>query len=166
MKKGLQPAISPDSSIIILGTMPGERSIALQQYYGNPGNKFWTILFTIFNRPVSYDYADRLTLLKENKIALWNVLRECERKGSSDSNIKNEIPNDFSWLHNNYPQISYVFFESKAAAKYFEKHCKRRAGIRYHTLPSTSGLNARTTLAEKLEAWSVLKLVVNTITTI
>lgn len=156
MKKGLPPIIDHESKILILGTMPGERSIALQQYYGNKGNNFWKILFTVFQTPFSQVYEDRLRLLAAQHIALWNVLASCERVGSADHAIRNEQPNDLDWLHENYPGISHVFFESKAAEKYFRKHCIQRPGITYDILPSTSGLNAGIPYAEKLSLWKKL----------
>jgi len=93
-RKALLPIIEKSSRILILGTMPGEQSIAKQQYYGNPSNQFWKILFTIFNEDFSLSYEDRKALLSKHKIALWNVLASCQRQGSSDAKIIEEVPND------------------------------------------------------------------------
>lgn len=155
-KTALKPLVDDSSRILILGTMPGEQSIAKQQYYGNNGNHFWKILFTIFNENFSTSYDDRKAFLKKHQIALWNVLGSCKREGSSDSKITNEVVNDFTGLHNKYPNIKYIFFESKAAAKYFNKYVTPQNDISYHTLPSTSGLNASISLAQKVESWKVL----------
>jgi len=133
--------------------MPGERSIAMQQYYGNRGNRFWRILFMVFNTPFSNVYQDRITLLHNYHIALWNVLACCEREGSADHAICNELPNDFAWLHKTYPGITHIFFESKAAEKYFSKHCRYQPDIHYDVLPSTSGLNAGISFEDKLIRW-------------
>ena len=153
MKYALPPLVHPDSKILIMGTMPGEKSIALQQYYGNRGNHFWKILLSVFNQPFTTDYNDRKAFLKEFKIALWNVLSHCEREGSQDNKIKNETVNDLSTFHSQYPDIRYVFFESKAAAKFFDKYATPQLGIIYTTLPSTSGLNAAKSFDEKLSEW-------------
>lgn len=136
--------------------MPGEQSIARQQYYGNKGNHFWKIIFMIFDKKYSESYDDRKELLKANGIALWNVLASCMREGSSDSKIKNEIVNDFENLHIKYPNIRHVFFESKSAAKFFYKYTKPYITINYHILPSTSGLNAGLSLVQKIEMWREL----------
>jgi len=136
--------------------MPGERSIALQQYYGNKGNHFWKILFSIFNATFSTDYEARTRLLREKRIALWNVLSHCEREGSADNAIRNEQPNDFDSLHEKYPEITTIFFESKSAEKYFRKHCSFKDGITYRKLPSTSGLNAGVPYEKKLDEWKYL----------
>lgn len=156
MKHGLRPIISNTSTALILGTMPGERSIALQQYYGNKGNHFWKILFTIFCEPFSTDYEVRKSLLHRHGIALWNVLKSCKREGSSDRAIQNEQPNNLDALHDGYTNIKYVFFESKSAETYFLKYNKKRAFVSYAVLPSTSGLNARFTFQQKLVQWAVV----------
>lgn len=161
-KKALQPLIDDSSRILILGTMPGDQSIAKQQYYGNNGNLFWKILFTIFNENFSISYEDRKALLKKHHIALWNVLSSCKREGSSDSKITNETVNDFINLHIKYPNIKHVFFESKSAAKFFHKYSTSHPDISYFTLPSTSGLYAGISLSEKIENWKILAEVVRT----
>lgn len=73
----------PVSKVLILGTMPGVRSLQLQQYYGHSGNHFWRLLFALFNQPFSTDYQARVNLLLQHKIALWDVLSHCEREGGS-----------------------------------------------------------------------------------
>lgn len=156
MKYALPPLVNPDSKILILGTMPGERSIALQQYYGNRGNQFWRILFRVFDEPFSVAYAERTDLLRRHQVALWNVLAGCEREGSSDSKIRNEIPNDFNVFHANWPGISHVFFESIAAKKYYDRYIGSVPGIQYQILPSTSGLYAAMSLEQKLLAWQAI----------
>lgn len=156
IKKALHPFVDNSSRILILGTMPGDQSIAKQQYYGNKGNRFWKIIFTIFNENYSTIYEDRKALLKKHKIALWNVLASCTREGSSDSKITNETINNFADFHIRYPNIKYVFFESKSAAKFYHKYLERKDDITYCILPSTSGLNAGIPFAQKVEMWQIV----------
>lgn len=153
MKKAFEPIIYPDSKILILGTMPGEKSLQLQQYYGNRGNQFWKLMFEVCKQPFSLNYQDRIALLKRNRIALWDVLQFCEREGSLDSNIKAEQPNDFESFYIENPTIKYVFFSSKNAAKYYDKYTGRKPNRIYATLPSPSGANATKTFKEKLMIW-------------
>lgn len=153
MKKAFEPFVDKYSKILILGTMPGEKSLELQQYYGNRGNHFWKIMFEIFGKPLSHDYAERLQLLKENKIALWDVLQYCEREGSLDSNIKNEMPNNFEFFYSEYPSIKAIFFSSKNAMVYYDKYVGREQHLDYYVLPSPSGANATKSFAQKLEEW-------------
>ncbi len=156
LKKALHPLIDNSTVILIMGTMAGEQSIAKQQYYANRGNLFWKILFSVFGEEFSASYEDRIALVKKYNIGLWNVLQSCKREGSSDATITEETINDFESLHKQFPNIKYVFFESKAAAKYFQKHTIPQEGITYMTLPSTSGLNAGLTTAEKTAQWKVV----------
>ncbi|WP_035692225.1 DNA-deoxyinosine glycosylase [Flavobacterium sp. F52] len=155
-KHALPPLIDNSTIILIMGTMAGEQSIAKQEYYANRGNLFWKILFAIFEEEFSTSYEDRKALVKKYNIGLWNVLKSCKREGSSDAKITEETINDFENLHKQFPNIKYVFFESKAAAKYFHKLTVPQDGITYTTLPSTSGLNAGLTTAEKMEQWKVV----------
>lgn len=154
MKRAFPPFINPDSKILILGTMPGEKSLQLGEYYGNRGNQFWRILFTMLDREFTIDYARKLNLLRQHRIAVWDVLQFCDREGSLDSNIKNESANDFDTFYKLYPQITHVFFSSKNAAAYYDKYVGRREGITYEVLPSPSGANATKSFAEKLEEWT------------
>jgi len=153
MKKAFEPIVSPDSKILILGTMPGEKSLLLQEYYGNKGNQFWRLLFSVYNFEPETNYLDKIKFLKEKNIALWDVLQYCEREGSLDSNIKNEVANDFKSFYSKYPLINKVFFSSKNAAAYYNKYVGCREDIEYNVLPSPSGANATMSFAQKLEVW-------------
>ena len=156
LKTSLQPIVDDQRTVLILGTMPGEKSIALQQYYGNRGNHFWKILFTVLGEDFTTDYEIRKAVLSKHKIGLWNVLMHCQRKGSQDSAIMNERANDFESFFSIFPNIKYVFFESKGAARFYKKYASEKQGVVYTTLPSTSGLNAGLSYAEKLMEWQQL----------
>lgn len=156
MKKAFEPLANQNSKIIILGTMPGEKSLELQEYYGNKGNSFWKLLFTLFDQPLPETFAEKKQLLIENDIALWDVLEFCERTGSLDSNIKNEVPNDFESFHKKYPNIKHVFFSSKNASNYYDKYIGRKSDLKYTILPSPSGANASKSFLQKLSEWEAI----------
>lgn len=156
MKKAFLPLIDQNSKILILGTMPGEKSLELQEYYGNRGNSFWKLLFNLFGQRLPENYAEKKQLLIENDIALWDVLEFCERTGSLDSNIKNEKANDFKSFYKKYPNIKHVFFSSKNASNYYDKYVGRRSDIPYTILPSPSGANASKSFLQKLEEWKAI----------
>lgn len=153
MKKAFDPIVTTSSRLLILGTMPGEKSLEISEYYGNRGNHFWRLLFTVLGEEFSFNYPDRLALLYKHNIALWDVLSSCEREGSLDNNIKNEVPNDFDYLYDLYPNITSVYFSSKNAEKYYRKYVGLREGIYYDTLPSPSGAYASKLYSEKLKEW-------------
>jgi hypoxanthine-DNA glycosylase len=157
MKFAFPPIADANSKILILGTMPGERSLHLQQYYGNRQNHFWKLLYTILGETFEDDYGKRVALLKKYDIALWDVLAGCYREGSLDSNIKNALPNDFDSFYRACPNIRTVFFSSKAAENFYIKMIGKRADIEYIVLPSPSGANASMSFAQKLEKWSIIR---------
>ncbi len=133
------PLINDQSKIIILGSMPGEESLKKNQYYGNPKNQFWKIIYTLFNTDPESEYEDRLLFLLKNKIALWDVIRTCNRKGSLDSDIKAEKVNDFEKLFNNYPAVERIYFNGKKAAEiYGRKIGSLLQNLDPAVLPSTS----------------------------
>lgn len=156
MKIAFPPIVDPESRILILGTMPGIRSLELQQYYGHPGNHFWKILFRLFDEPFTTEYARRIELLHRHRIALWDVLSHCEGEGSADTAIVNEIANDFDAFYAAHPHIRHTFFDSRHAEKFYDKHVGRRPDVVYGMLPSPSGAYARLSLDEKVEQWKVI----------
>lgn len=147
------PIVFNDSKILILGSVPGVKSLEMQEYYAHPQNKFWKILFEIFNENFTTDYAEKLTFLKRNKIALWDVIDSCERVGSLDTKIKNEEQNDILQLLKEYPNIKAVFCNGGKSFKNLNKILGKKIEIPIHLLPSTSPLHT-ISFEKKLEAWS------------
>jgi len=153
------PISTADPTILILGTMPGTKSLEIQQYYGHPQNNFWRFMFEILNEDFSKDYDARKALLIKNKIALWDVLQYCERIGSLDSAIKNEITNDFEQFLKQHPTIKTIFFNGQKAATFFKKHVSLKNNKDYNliTLPSTSPANASKPFETKLNEWKIIR---------
>ena len=151
------PISSTESNILILGTMPGTKSLELNQYYGHNQNNFWKFLFTIYNEELSNDYETRKNLLLKNKIALWDVLQYCDRIGSLDSAIKNEIANDFETFLEKHPNIKTILFNGQKAAAFFKKYVHLKNSYHLITLPSTSPANASKTSEFKLKEWNVIR---------
>lgn len=157
MKKySFSPISNPNAIILILGTMPSVQSLAVSQYYGNPRNAFWKILFTLFNVPFSTDYGQRKSLLLDNRIALWDVLEVCLREGSLDSAIEQEVPNDFNSFLKTHPNIKHIYFNGQKAAAYFKQYIKLENEYHLTTLPSTSPAHAGKSFEAKLKEWSVI----------
>lgn len=152
------PSISnKESKILVLGTMPGIVSLEVNQYYGHPRNAFWKLLFMLFEQPFSMDYEVRKKLALTNGIAIWDVLQACERKGSLDSAIKQEIPNDFELFFKEHPNIECIVFNGQKAAQFFKKYVKGADGYKQITVPSTSPANAGIAWEQKLKEWEVLR---------
>jgi hypoxanthine-DNA glycosylase len=160
--QGLPPIIDENSRFLILGTFPSVISLEKQEYYANPANQFWKIMFRIWNTPFSQEYEKRLQLLAANRIALWDVLSQCERSGSSDNKIRNERPNDLKALIRQYPNITHLLFNGNKPLEFFVKH-KLSEGrlVPVPPFPSTSPANTHLSLAEKIVRWSTINVAMN-----
>ncbi|HEU0234157.1 MAG TPA: DNA-deoxyinosine glycosylase [Gallionella sp.] len=155
------PIENADARILILGSMPGDASLRARQYYAHPRNLFWRIMGELLDTDPASPYDRRIQALKSARIALWDVLRSCRRKGSLDSNIDQEslVPNDFAAFFRCHPKITHVFFNGAKAEEYYRKHVLPAAGIEtieYLRLPSTSPANASISYERKLESWRVI----------
>lgn len=154
MKKfSFPPIVNENAKVLILGTMPGEKSLKLNQYYANPTNQFWKIIYSITNAEFILNYRDKTEMLLNNRIAIWDVLMHCEREGSLDQNISDEAPNDFKSFFLQYPHIEAVFFNGGKAANLFEKYRLQDHLKKYITLPSTSSANTSLNLEGKTSIW-------------
>jgi hypoxanthine-DNA glycosylase len=148
------PFINHHTEILILGTMPGSASLEKQEYYAHPRNHFWKIIYTLFDSmPVTAIFNDKIKLLQINRIGLWDVLENCERKGSLDIHIKNQTENDFESLFQEFPGISKIVFNGKESHRYFSKKFGQMEGITYYVMPSTSPSNTMS-FENKLQIWS------------
>ncbi len=150
------PIVTKESKILILGSVPGMQSLEKQQYYGHPQNKFWQIMFALFNEEFSTDYEARISLLNINLIALWDTIESCERKGSLDSDIKNEEVNKISELLETHSNISAIFCNGQKSYKNLEKIFNKNFPMLVFAMPSTSPAYAGMPFEKKLEAWSVI----------
>jgi double-stranded uracil-DNA glycosylase len=149
---GLPPIIDRRTQILILGSFPGEASLAAQQYYGHPRNQFWPLLSAVLEEDlVALDYAQRVQRLLAHRIGLWDVIAACERSGSLDSAIRNPQHNDFSALKSTSPRLARICFNGKTAGKFEPRFAQ--AGFATLVLPSSSPANAQWSFTEKLAAW-------------
>lgn len=150
------PFANSQTEILILGTMPGIASLEKQEYYAHPRNNFWKIIYTLLNSlPIAENFEEKISLLQNHKIGLWDVLENCERKGSLDIHIKNHKENDFEMLLEEFSGITKIVFNGKESHKYFFKKFGQIKGITYYVMPSTSPANT-ISFEKKLEIWSII----------
>ena len=150
------PFVNATTEILILGTMPGIASLEKQEYYAHPRNNFWKIIYTLLNSlPIAENFEEKISLLQNHKIGLWDVLENCERKGSLDIHIKNHKENDFEMLLEEISGITKIVFNGKESHKYFFKKFGQIKGITYYVMPSTSPANT-ISFEKKLEIWSII----------
>ncbi|KAB1230890.1 DNA-deoxyinosine glycosylase [Chryseobacterium viscerum] len=146
------PLIDAQSEIIILGSIPGVKSLEMQQYYAHPQNKFWKIIFELLNEEFTDDYAQRIETVKKYHIALWDVIDSCERKGSLDSEIKNEEANQIAELMEEHPNVKAIFCNGGKSYKNLQKLLGKSYKLPVILLPSTSPLHT-VSFEKKLEEW-------------
>lgn len=155
--KSFKPVVDRRSRVLILGTMPGPVALAREEYYGFPGNHFWPIVIRLFGASESLTYRQKLRLLKENQVALWDTIAHCERVGAGDGQIRCVVPNDIPALIRRYPGIQVIFLNGRLAEKLYRKHAAPKIGLPTCTLPSTSPAHAAMSFQRKLAAWRAVK---------
>ncbi len=150
--RSFPPGAAADAELLILGSMPGRESLARREYYAFKHNVFWRIMGSVFNFEPTLPYAVRLAKLRENRVALWDVLANCRRSGSMDAAIRAAEPNDISGLLSGCPHIRLICCNGSAAAGYLRRFFPS-PGVPVVVLPSTSPAAAGLDYAAKLEAW-------------
>ena len=150
------PIANKDSKILILGSIPGVKSLEMQQYYAHPQNKFWKIICEIFNEEFTTNYQQRIEILEKHHIALWDVIDTCERKGSLDSEIRNEEANKIEELLQNFPNIKAIFCNGQKSHKNLQKILGKKFRMPIIVLPSTSPAYAGLSYFDKLKLWYII----------
>lgn len=145
-----------ETRVLILGTLPGDKSLELQQYYGHPRNRFWKVIATITGESFPETYEARKKMLLDNRIALWDVAHRADRKGSLDSAIEREVPNDLDAFISRHKQLRAIAFNGAKAAALYGKYFDQNPGLIYFSLPSTSPANARMNLVALCKVWGQL----------
>lgn len=158
---GFPYSADPDARVLILGSMPGRKSLDESQYYAHPQNAFWPIMGELFGFSPALPYAERLEQLRDKGVALWDVAHRCIRPGSLDSAIRNTEPNDFSSFFAAHTLVRTIFFNGRKAEELFRRHVlptlpEEFARIERHLLPSTSPANAALNRTQKLAAWTIV----------
>ncbi len=133
----LKPIYDKNAKVLILGTMPSIKSREEQFYYAHPKNRFWSTLSKVYNEPIGQTKEEKINFLLRHHIALFDVLKSCDITSSSDSSIKNPVPNDFSTIIKN-SKIKTIFTTGKTAYKLYQKYCFPKTKIEAINLPSTS----------------------------
>jgi TDG/mug DNA glycosylase family protein len=155
-----EPIVDKNCKVLVLGTMPGAMSLKKQQYYGYDQNALWRIMYGLFGRQPDGEYELRKAFLLEHHIALWDVLMACEREGSSDSDIKEPVQNDFAALYENYPNLGVVCFNGGPAERLYRRFVEKPGDLRYgpkayFSMPSTSPAYT-IGFEKKFEQWKLL----------
>jgi len=151
------PLVAPDTRLLILGSLPGARSLAERQYYAHPTNQFWRLLGEVIGEPLAgMSYDGRLAALRAAKVGLWDVIRSAERHGSSDSQIREADPHDLVTLVSGLADLRMVAFNGSKAATIGRRQMPPRGGVVFVDLPSSSAAHT-VGFAAKLASWMRLR---------
>lgn len=151
----IEPIFNENSKILILGSFPSVKSREQTFFYGHSQNRFWKVLAKIFEVEEPKTIEEKKCFLLSNKIAVWDVIASCEINGSSDSSIKNVVPNDISLILN-AAKIEKIIVNGKIAEKYYNKYIKNKVSREALCLPSTSPANAAWTLDLLVQKWGII----------
>lgn len=178
-KTGLAPLLCENPQLLILGSLPGDRSLELQEYYGHPQNRFWRVIAAVHGLPCPSGYEQKKAMLARCRIALWDIYHAASRPGSMDADIRQAEFNDIAGLLAEFPEIAAVALNGSTAAKGFDRYIASSAGLSVVyaetptdgdrsivriasrslsvlRLPSTSPANARWTFGKLAGAWDVI----------
>ena len=157
VKHPINPIFDKNSEILILGSFPSVKSREQMFFYGHPQNRFWKVVSAVFDRNTPETVEDKRDFLLSTHIAVWDVIASCDIAGSSDSSIKNVVPNDLNIILDN-AEIKNIYVNGKTAEKYYNKYIKDNIKRPAICLPSTSPANAAWSLERLIEAWEIVKL--------
>ena len=151
----IPPVFDKESRVLILGSFPSVRSREVGFFYGHPQNRFWSTLSSVFDAKAPQTEEEKKLFLLEHHIALWDVIASCEIRGSSDSSIKNVVPNDVLSLIKQ-SKITKIYTNGGTAHRLYCRYLQSHVGIEATCLPSTSPANAAWSLERLREAWQTV----------
>jgi hypoxanthine-DNA glycosylase len=159
LKRSFAPIVDEHTRVLVLGSLPGEVSLAQRQYYAHRQNRFWALIGDVIGENLrEMPYEVRLQTLLAHRIGLWDVIAEARREGSLDSRIRDHETNDLVALIDALPNLAAVAFNGGTAAKIgIRALAAQPAAIEFVNLPSSSPAFAAVPYAEKLRAWETLR---------
>ena len=150
------PLYNEDSRILILGSFPSVKSREQKFFYGHPQNRFWKVTAAVFDCAVPQTIEEKRQFLLEHGVALWDTIASCDIVGSSDSSIKNVVPNDLTPILEG-AKIERIFVNGKTSEKYYNRYIRDKIGREALCLPSTSPANAAWSVERLVEVWQVIR---------
>lgn len=155
VKHQLDPFYNSESEVLILGTIPSVKSRELGFYYMHPQNRFWPVLECVYGEKIGNSINDKKEFLIKHKIALWDVCSSCEIVGSSDSSIKNVIPNDIKYILKK-TKIKFIYTTGKKAYELYNKYVLESTKIDAIPLYSSSPLNCAISFEKIVKNYQVI----------
>lgn len=158
-KRSFAPVVDGETRVLVLGSLPGEVSLAQGQYYAHRQNRFWHLMGDVIGVALpGMEYEARLQALLDHRVGLWDVIAKAKREGSLDSRIRDHATNDLAALVAGLPNLAAVAFNGGTAAKIgMQTLAESRISLDLVKLPSSSPAYAAVPYADKLRAWESLR---------
>lgn len=151
----IPPLYDKDCTKLILGSFPSVKSREAQFFYGHPQNRFWRLIAELFNEEIPRTIEEKSKLVLKHHIAMWDTIHSCTITGSSDSSIRDVVPNDLSVILNN-SKVTQIFANGTASYNLYQKYIYPVTNIPAVKLPSTSPANAAFSLERLKQSWNVI----------
>lgn len=149
------PLFDSESRSLILGSFPSVKSREEMFFYGHPQNRFWRLIAALYGEDTPSTVEEKTALILRHRLALWDSIQSCTITGSSDSSVRDVVPNDLSVIFEN-SRVDRVFCNGALSHKMYMKYIYPRTGIAAVKLPSTSPANAAFGMERLLQAWQVI----------
>lgn len=156
----IDPVYDENSRVLILGSFPSVKSRESRFFYGHPQNRFWKVMAALTKEAVPVTLEEKRALLLAHHIAVWDVIASCSIEGSSDSSIRDVVPNDLSRILQ-AAKIRQIYCNGGKSYELYGRFCRPLAGREAVKLPSTSPANAACGLERLVEQWSVIMAFIN-----
>lgn len=158
LKASFAPVADARTRLLVLGSLPGEVSLAKAEYYGHKQNHFWRLIGRVVERPLSdLAYDERLEALLAAGVGLWDVIRSAAREGSLDARIRAPVPHRLAEFAGSLPSLKAIGFNGRTAWSIGTRALGEVPGVALVKLPSSSPANARLSFAEKAAVWDELR---------
>lgn len=151
----IKPIFNENSEILILGSFPSVKSREGNFFYHHPQNRFWKVMAAVCGCELPRTIEEKKRFLLESRIAIWDVIASCDIEGSSDSSIKNVVPNDLGMILS-IGKIKQIYTNGGTASKLYRKYCQKQTGMEDIKLPSTSPANAAYSLERLVSEWGLI----------
>ena len=151
----IPPLYDKSSRVLILGSFPSVKSREAMFFYGHPQNRFWKLMALLFEADIPSTVEEKKRLVLSHGIAMWDTIHSCTITGSSDSSIKDVVPNDLSVILNN-SRVKRIFCNGAASHRLYQKYIYPINNIPAQKLPSTSPANAAWSLEKLAEEWKII----------
>lgn len=152
----IPPLYDAESKILILGSFPSIKSREAMFFYGHPQNRFWPLLARLFGEDIPTSIEEKKSLVLRHHVALWDSIHSCTIVGSSDSSVRDVVPNDLSVILDN-SKVERIYCNGALSHKMYTKYIYPTTGIAAVKLPSTSPANAAFNMDRLEKEWQVIK---------